>query len=134
MFAEPTYAQYSGDQHFQHIKVNLQENLMRSLLVSFFASSIRKTIPQEQWAHYLISSQNMEYASIVVACRYSSANVHMSISYVRDDIGLTNKFVAYVYLVDDKCRIRWAGCADPQPGEIQALQACTGQLLKRVGK
>ncbi|KAI0087368.1 ATPase assembly factor ATP10 [Irpex rosettiformis] len=112
MFTEPTCTQYSGDRHFQHLKINLQENKMRSVLVSFFASSIRKTMPKEQWPFYMISSQNMDY--------------------IRDDIGLRNKFIGYVFLVDDKCRIRWAGCADPQPAEIQALRTCTGNLLKRL--
>ncbi|KAI0701366.1 ATP10 protein-domain-containing protein [Cytidiella melzeri] len=111
MFTEPTCAQYSADPHFQHIKINLQENKMRSVLVSFFANSIRKTMPQEEWPFYLISSQNMDY--------------------IREDIGLGNKYIGYVYLVDDQCRVRWAGCADPQPGEIQALRVCTGQLLQR---
>ncbi|KAI0346443.1 hypothetical protein BDW22DRAFT_1461829 [Trametopsis cervina] len=111
MFTEPTVAQYNDNKHFQHIKINLQENKMRSVLVSFFTRSIRKTMPPEQWPLYMISSQNMDY--------------------IRKDMGLTNKYIGYVYLVDEQCRIRWAGCADPQPAEIQALKTCTGQLLKR---
>lgn len=51
---------FKDHSHFQHIQINLQENRLKSLLVSMFAASIRKTIPQEQWRHYLISSQNME--------------------------------------------------------------------------
>ena len=55
-------------------------------------------------------------------------------SYLRDDIGMTNRHLSYVYLVDPACRIRWAGCADPMPAEIQALQVCTDVLLKRYSK
>lgn len=46
-------------------------------------------------------------------------------------MGLMNRHVGYVYLVDAACRIRWAGCADPKPEEIEALQVCTEVLLKR---
>ncbi len=68
MFTEPTVAQYSSDRRFQHLQINLQENKMRSVLVSFFASSIRKTMPKEQWPFYMISSQNMEYARMFISC------------------------------------------------------------------
>ena len=51
---------------YRYIQVNLQENLLKSLLVSLFTSSIRKTIPEELWETYLVSSQNMEYVSLPV--------------------------------------------------------------------
>ena len=37
--------------------------------------------------------------------------------YVRDAIGLENKYVGYVYLVDWEGRIRWAGCGGPWNGD-----------------
>ena len=45
---------------YRYIQVNLQENLLKSLLVSLFTSNIRKTIPMELWESYIVSSQNME--------------------------------------------------------------------------
>jgi len=113
-FITPTHTQYSSNPLYQFIQVNLQENLLKSLLVSMFSSSIRKSVPQELWDKYLVSSQNMDY--------------------LRDDLGMTNKHVAYVYLVDEQCRIRWAGCADPMPEEVEALRVCTGVLLNRRSK
>lgn len=40
-----------------------------------------------------------------------------NIDYIRDAIGLENKYVGYVYLVDWEGRIRWAGCGGPWNGD-----------------
>lgn len=45
---------------------------------------------------------------------------------------MANRHVGYVYLVDDQCRVRWAGCADPMTEEAEALRVCTGILLDRL--
>jgi len=47
-------------------------------------------------------------------------------------MGLTNSKVGYVYLIDENLKIRWAGCADAKIEEVQALESCTGALLKRL--
>ena len=54
--------------------------------------------------------------------------------YVREDLGMVNKHVGYVYLLDEMCRVRWAGCADAKPEEVRALETCTGVLLDRLEK
>lgn len=59
-YIKPTHEQYASHPMYRYIQVNLQENLLKSLLVSLFTSSIRKTIPEELWETYLVSSQNME--------------------------------------------------------------------------
>jgi mitochondrial ATPase complex subunit ATP10 len=71
-------------------------------------------VPRELHATYLVSRQNMEY--------------------VREDMGMVNKHVGYVYLVDEMCRVRWAGCADAKQEEANALTKCTGILLDRLEK
>ncbi|EKM58002.1 uncharacterized protein PHACADRAFT_251952 [Phanerochaete carnosa HHB-10118-sp] len=114
MFTEPTYTAFKDHSHYQLVQLNLQENLLKSMLVSLFASGIKKSIPKDQWGRYLITSQNMDY--------------------IREDLGLHNKHIVYVYLVDTACRIRWAACGDPQPGEIESLRTCAGVLLKRLPK
>lgn len=60
MFVESALNEFKDNAHFQYIQINLQENPLKSMLVSFFASSIKKTLPKDQWSRYLISSQNME--------------------------------------------------------------------------
>lgn len=46
-----------------------------------------------------------------------------NVDYVRDAIGLENKFVGYVYLVDWEGRIRWAGCGGPWNGDESPTEA-----------
>jgi ATPase complex subunit ATP10 len=52
--------------------------------------------------------------------------------YVREDLGMVNKHLGYVYLVDEMCRVRWAGGADAMVEEAMALEKCTGILLDRL--
>ncbi|KAI0631215.1 ATP10 protein-domain-containing protein [Trametes polyzona] len=113
-FIEPTQASFADHPLYQRVQINLQDNLIKSFLVSLFASGIRKTIPESLWPTYLISSQNMEY--------------------LREPLGIANRHVGYVYLVDPTLKIRWAGCADPKAEEIAALRTCTSVLLDRSAK
>ncbi|KAH9917170.1 ATP10 protein-domain-containing protein [Fomitopsis serialis] len=113
-YIKPTHEQYSSHPMYRYIQINLQENLLKSLLVSLFTSGIRKSIPEELWESYLVSNQNMDY--------------------VRHDMGMTNSRIGYVFLVDEQCKIRWAACADPINEEIEALRVCTGVLLNRYNK
>lgn len=94
------------------MQINLQENLLKSWLVSLFLSSIAKTTPKELHPTYLVSNQNVEL--------------------FRDPLSMTNKHIGYVYLVDENVKVRWAGCADAKVEEIQALETCTGVLLNRL--
>ncbi|KAI9065294.1 hypothetical protein FKP32DRAFT_1685103 [Trametes sanguinea] len=111
MFTQPTQDALGSHPLFQRVQINLQDNLLKSFLVSLFASGIRKTVPEELWPTYLISSQNIEY--------------------LREPLGIANRHVGYVYLVDPNMKIRWAACADPKSEEIAALLTCTKVLLER---
>lgn len=108
---QPTLAAFSAHPLFQHVQINLQQNLLKSFLVSLFTNSIKKTVPTEQHDNYLVSSQNMEY--------------------LQQPIGMDNEKVGYVYLIDENLKIRWAAGGEPEDAEIEALQACTGVLLRR---
>jgi ATPase complex subunit ATP10 len=111
-FVDPTHARFSPNPHYQYIQINLQENLLKSFLVQLFTNTLRGVVPAELHRNYLVSSQNMEY--------------------VRDPLGMTNSKVGYVYLIDENLKIRWGGCADATLEETQALESCTGVLLKRL--
>lgn len=39
-----------------------------------------------------------------------------------------------MFLVDENLKIRWAGCGDAMAEETQALENCTGVLLRRLDK
>lgn len=111
-FTETTHKRFSTHPLYTPVIINLQENLLKSFLVSLFLSSIRKTVPKAFHSNYLVSAQNMEY--------------------VREDLGMVNKHVGYVYLVDEMCRVRWAACADAKLEEARALENCTRILLDRL--
>lgn len=113
-FVDATNQRFRLHPSYRFVQINLQENLLKSFLVSLFTSSIRSTVPTYFQPTYLVSSQNMEYN--------------------REPLGMVNNRVGYVYLVDEDLRIRWGGCADAKPEEAQALQNCTGVLLNRLEK
>jgi ATPase complex subunit ATP10 len=113
-FVDPTHERFSSNPLYQYVQINLQENLLKSFLVNLFTNSLRSTVPKELHPNYLISRQNLEY--------------------VRDALGMTSTRVGYVYLVDENLKVRWGGCADPTPEEVQSLESCTGVLLKRLEK
>ena len=100
--------------NYRFIQINLQENLLKSLLVSMFLSSLRQSIPKKLRSTYLVSSQNMEY--------------------VRDTLGMVNKHIGYVYLLDEHLKVRWAACGDAKSEEADALRTSVGVLLDRLEK
>lgn len=51
---------------------------------------------------------------------------------VVEEIGILNSRVGYVYLVDPDCKIRWAGCAEANEGEKEALNKGAESLVRRA--
>ncbi|TFY77872.1 hypothetical protein EWM64_g6136, partial [Hericium alpestre] len=102
---------YQEHPSYQYIQINLQENILKSLLVHLFLSSLRSKIPHRLHPTYMVSRQNMEY--------------------VREQLGMVNSRIGYTYLVDDKLKVRWAACADAKEEEEEALVRGVGVLLKR---
>ncbi|KAH7910272.1 ATPase assembly factor ATP10 [Hygrophoropsis aurantiaca] len=113
-FVSPTNARFLSHPLYRYVQINLQENLLKSFLVSLFLSSIAKAVPPELHSTYLVSSQSMDY--------------------VREQLGMVNKHIGYVYLVDENLKIRWAGCADAKVEETNALERSTAALLSRISK
>jgi len=96
---------------YQYIQINLQENILKAILVNLFLSSLRSKVPPFQHTRYLVSRQNIEY--------------------LREPLGMTNSRIGYVYLVDENLKVRWAACADAKEEEEEALIRCVGVLLNR---
>jgi ATPase complex subunit ATP10 len=46
-------------------------------------------------------------------------------------MGIDNKIVGYVYLVDKNCKVRWAGCGTATDEEVESLRTATAVLLSR---
>ncbi|SCV71122.1 BQ2448_2710 [Microbotryum intermedium] len=95
-------------------QINAQENPLKSFLVTMFLSSLRRQIPAQHQATYLLSHQSLEY--------------------VREPLGMTNKHVGYVYLVDWTGKVRWAGCDWATLNEEEALRKCCHVLVERCRK
>lgn len=113
-FHQPVLELYGNNPAFRLVQLNLQENTLKAYLVSLFLSSLRSVIPAQFHETYLLSSQSLETQ--------------------RMQLGLHNKHVGYTYLIDQECRIRWAGCGFAEQSERNALIACTGVLLGRAGE
>ncbi|WWC90865.1 uncharacterized protein L201_005802 [Kwoniella dendrophila CBS 6074] len=113
-FTQPVLEDIAGHPEFNFVQINHQENKLKSLLVSFFISSLKRTIPEDRWSNYLISGG--EWSKMDVT----------------NPLGLDNKLLGYCYLVDQNMKIRWAGCGQATPQESQALRRATAVLLGRV--
>lgn len=79
-----------------------------------FLSSLRQSTPVNLQPTYLVSNQNMEY--------------------VRESLGMVNKHIGYVYLLDEHLKVRWAACGDAELEEEEALRTSVGVLLNRLEK
>ncbi|GAA5993745.1 hypothetical protein JCM5350_008218 [Sporobolomyces pararoseus] len=111
-FVRPALADMKDEKRFQYVYINLQENPLKSFLVSMFISSLRKTVPVEHHPTYLLSHQSLEY--------------------LREPLGMPNKHVGYVFLVDWNKKIRWAGCSWATVDEEEALRRCSHVLVERL--
>ncbi|KAF8311862.1 hypothetical protein DL93DRAFT_2082797 [Clavulina sp. PMI_390] len=104
---------HTDPSRYQFIQINLQENPLKSMLVSLFVRTLKNQVPQSLHSTYILANQNMEM--------------------LREPLGMENKHVGYVYLVDRNCKIRWGGCGKAAPGEAESLERCATVLLNRDG-
>ncbi len=49
-------------------------------------------------------------------------------------LGMENKLLGYVFLIDSNLKIRWAGCGTAQPKETDDLRRATAVLMARMGQ
>lgn len=113
-FTAQTNAAFLSHPSYQYVQINQQDNVLKNWLVNIFLRSIRSQVPHYLQPTYLVSSQNMEY--------------------LRKPLGIANKHIGYVYLVDENLKVRWAGGGDAKEEEVQGLERCTKVLLDRIDK
>lgn len=103
----------------QHIYVNVEDNKMKWWVLWASQWNIRKVLPKREWPNYFMV--NYELPEVI-----------------RETLGLINKNVGYLFLVDENCRIRWAGSGDARPEEkdslIRGLRRLIDQSLQRGEK
>lgn len=86
----------------QRVDINIEQNKLKAMLITFFVPSLRKTIPEDRHDKYFIVKQGVT-------------------DEIRSQVGLVNGKVGYVYLVDGQGKIRWAASGVATDDEIEAL-------------
>ncbi|KAG8626923.1 hypothetical protein KVT40_005868 [Elsinoe batatas] len=94
----------------QLVEINYEPNAWKYWLVKMFANQQRKIRSQFRWGRYF--------------------TVHKGFAQdLRLAIGMPNEKVGQVYLVDDRCKIRWAGHALPEDSEKVSMVKNLKRLL-----
>ncbi|KAL3480225.1 ATP10 protein-domain-containing protein [Aspergillus californicus] len=101
----------SGSQHVQKIDINLEENALKATLIRMFMWRMRGNLPEEQHARYFLVRKGLDDS-------------------LKEAIGMMNSKVGYVYLLDENCRIRWAGSGPAEPAELDALNNGVRRLVQ----
>lgn len=101
----------------QKVDINLEENMFKAWLVRMFMWQMRGKFAKEQHDRYFLVRKGITDG-------------------IKESIGMMNSKVGYVYLLDENCRIRWAGSGPAQGPEIDALNNGIKRLLeeKRISK
>jgi len=82
--------------------INVEENLLRYCIVMMFRGRLMRRMEESRWGRYFIIKEGLGDET-------------------RDQMGYHNSKVGYVYLLDEECRIRWAGSGPPMALERAAL-------------
>ncbi|PGG96378.1 hypothetical protein AJ79_09618 [Helicocarpus griseus UAMH5409] len=95
----------------QRVELNFEDNAMKAWLIRMFMWRMRKNVPLEQHERYFLVTKGLTEA-------------------LREQIGMMNSRVGYVYLVDQECKIRWAGSSIAGEGEVDSLNHGVRRLLE----
>ncbi|KAI1759740.1 ATP10 protein-domain-containing protein [Hypoxylon sp. FL1150] len=94
----------------QRVWINVEENMMKAWLIKMFQGGIRKQIGEPNWDRYFVVRRGVS-------------------DDIRENIGVLNSSVGYVYLVDSECRIRWAGSGPSEDHEREGLVKAVQRLV-----
>lgn len=86
----------------QMVDINIEENSMKAWIIALFQWRLRASKPKEEWGNYFIVRKGVSER-------------------IRETIGLLNGRVGYVYLVDQNCKIRWAGSGNAEGTEMEDM-------------
>lgn len=95
----------------QRIEINLEENAFRAWLVRVFMWRMRRMLAKEQHRRYFLVRRGVT-------------------DVLKEAVGMMNTKVGYVYLLDEECRIRWAGSGPAEGGELDALNNGLRKLIE----
>ncbi|KAL2011602.1 hypothetical protein VTN00DRAFT_4320 [Thermoascus crustaceus] len=95
----------------QRVDINVEDNTMKAWLVRMFMWSMRRKLPKEQHERYFLVRKGLTDG-------------------LKEAIGMMNSKVGYIYLLDDSCRIRWAGSGPAEEAEMEALNNNLRRLVE----
>lgn len=101
-----------GAEVAQRVDINIEDNRLKAWLIRLFMPRMRRQFAEEAHGRYFVVTKGVTEV-------------------IKDQIGLLNGKVGYVYLVDRECRIRWAGGGPAQPEEKAALVRGLSRLAFR---
>ncbi|KAK8113619.1 hypothetical protein PG999_005688 [Apiospora kogelbergensis] len=99
----------------QHVSVNVESDGLKHMLIRLFLGGIRKQVGEANWGKYFIVKNPLS-------------------DEIRENVGLLNGKVGYVYLVDSLCRIRWAGSGEANDEERDGLAKGLQRLIDEERK
>jgi ATPase complex subunit ATP10 len=94
----------------QMVDVNIEENTMKAWIIALFQWRLRRMKPKEDWGKYFVVKSGVSEK-------------------IRETIGLLNGRVGYVYLVDQDCKIRWAGSGNAEGTEMDDMNRGVAKLI-----
>ncbi|KAF2035012.1 hypothetical protein EK21DRAFT_85113 [Setomelanomma holmii] len=94
----------------QMVDINIEENSMKAWIIAMFQWRLRASKAKEDWGKYFVVKKGVSEK-------------------IRETIGLLNGRVGYVYLVDQDCKIRWAGSGNAEGSEMDDLNRGVGKLV-----
>ena len=99
--------------------INVQVDAGRAWLQSLWAYKLRGMYPEEEWSRFwsVKAAQDVQRGLT---------------DEIRDAMGYLNTHVGYVYLLDEDCKIRWAGSGEAWPGEVDNLNMGIKRLLSEL--
>lgn len=97
----------------QQVWINHEENVLKWWLLQVFRNNVRQERSLEEQARYFMVRRGVN-------------------DVMKEAIGMLNDKVGYVYLVDTKCRIRWAGSAEAEEGERESMVKGLRKLVQEA--
>lgn len=94
----------------QFVEINIEDVYLKHLMIRMFMYRLRKQRTPEAWNRYFLVKQNVSIEDA-------------------DSIGFLNGKVGYTYLVDDNCKIRWAGSGMAEGDEKEGLVKGVKRLI-----
>lgn len=99
----------------QMVSVHTENNAARAWIVKLFMGSLRRKLPEKDWNKYFFVRGGIT-------------------DHIRESIGLLNAKVGYTYLVDQHCRIRWAGSGPSTAEERDGMAKGLRRLVREIQK